>query len=37
MLREQKQEIDNVKKVKQDLKAHMKAYKDEQDKKKKTM
>ena len=29
LLKQQKQEIDNVKKVKSDLKAHMKAYKDE--------
>ena len=33
MLKQQKAEIDNVKKIKQDLKSHMKTYKDEQDKK----
>lgn len=29
LLKQQKAEIDNVKKIKQDLKAHMKQYKDD--------
>lgn len=29
MLKQQKAEIDNVKKIKTDLKSHMKTYKDE--------
>lgn len=37
MLKQQKAEIDNVKKIKQDLKSHMKTYKDEQDKKRAEM
>ena len=37
MLKQQKREIENVKKVKTDLKNHMKTYKQEQDKKKEEM
>jgi len=37
LLKQQKAEIDNVKKIKQDLKSHMKTYKDEQDKKRAEM
>ena len=37
MLKQQKAEIDNVKKVKKDLKKHMQTYKDEQVKKRNEM